>query len=268
MNVKRKIRMLSVICPILAALFIQFAYPLVVNAEENLQVIFDQALQESKNGNFVEAINDWNRFLQQSPSNAAALSNRGNCFLALGEPNQAIRDHSRAIELLPFEPDSYLNRGIAEEVLQLWDEASNDYEWILEHYPDDSSALFNLGNVKGSQGDWEMAKILFAKASFVKPGFAVARSSNALALYQLGEFEEAESELRSIIRRYPMFADARAALSALLWMKGANGEAESHWAAVIGLDNNYQNQDWLLNIRRWPPGPTKDLMTFLNLEQV
>ena len=95
----------------------------------------------------------------------------------------------------------------------------------------------------------------------------MARSSNALASYQLGDLEEAESELRNLIRRYPMFADARAALSALLWKKGFSGEAESNWAAATGLDSRYRNDDWLLKIRRWPPEPTKDLMNFLALER-
>ena len=79
--------------------------------------------------------------------------------------------------------------------------------------------------------------------------------------------EEAELELRKIIRKYPMFADARAALSALLWHKGFFGEAESHWAAGTGLDDRYKQQDWLIHIRRWPSGPTKDLLAFLALER-
>ena len=54
-----------------------------------------------------------------------------------------------------------------------------------------------------------------------------------------------------MIRRYPLFADARAALSALLWQRGASGEAESHWAAASGLDNRYRDGEWLLQIRRW-----------------
>ena len=71
-----------------------------------------------------------------------------------------------------------------------------------------------------------------------------------------------------IIRKYPMFADARAALTAFLWRQGLYGEAESHWVAALGLDDRYKDQDWLLNIRRWPPTPTKDLMKFLELKEL
>ena len=37
-------------------------------------------------------------------------------------------------------------------------------------------------------------------------------------------------------------------------------------AAAAGLDIRYREQAWLLNILRWPPHPTNDLITFLALE--
>ncbi|MFM7314331.1 MAG: tetratricopeptide repeat protein, partial [Cyanobium sp.] len=127
------------------------------------------------------------------------------------------------------------------------------------------SALYNLGNVRGSQDDWLEARRCFEAAATARPGFAMARSSAALAAFQLGDLEEAERQLRRLIRRYPLFADARAGLTALLWQRGAYGEAESHWAAASGLDPRYRQEEWLLHIRRWPPGPVQALDQFLHL---
>jgi Tfp pilus assembly protein PilF len=93
----------------------------------------------------------------------------------------------------------------------------------------------------------------------------MARSSAALAAFQQGDDVQAERQLRSLIRRYPLFADARAALTALLWQRGARGEAESHWAAASGLDPRYRQEEWLLQIRRWPPQPVQALHQFLSL---
>ena len=140
------------------------------------------------------------------------------------------------MELAPNDADPHLNRGTAEEALQRWSEAAADYDWILERDPSDASALYNLGNVRGSEGEWQEAQRLYRLAADARPGFAMARSSDALALYQLNDLKEAERNLRNLIRRYPLFADARAALSALLWSEGSRGEAESHWAAASGLD--------------------------------
>ena len=228
--------------------------------------LFEKALQESKNGDFIQAEKDWSSYLNDNPNDAAALSNRGNIRLALGDPKGAIKDQTMAIKISPEDLDPYLNRGIAEEALERWEDASNDYKYVLERNPKDVSALYNLGNVMGSMGNWIEAKRLFSQAASSNDAIAMARSSEALAIYQLDDLELAEKKIRLLILKYPLFADARAALSALLWRKGFIGEAESNWAAAAGLDIRYREKDWLLNIRRWPPQPTNDLIAFLALE--
>ena len=241
-------------------------------AQAVLPQLFDQALTASRDGRFGDALPLWNQVLELAPQDAAAWSNRGNVQLALGDPEAAIADQTQAIELEPGSPDPHLNRGTAEEALQRWDAAEADYRWILDHPPASAreedvrpSALYNLGNVQGSRGDWPAARDCFVAAADARPGFAMARSSAALAAFQLGEFNDAERELRSLIRRYPLFADARAALTALLWRRGASGEAESNWAAASGLDPRYRQQEWLLQTRRWPPEPVQALQQFLAL---
>ena len=236
-------------------------------AAEDLESLYGRALQASQSGDFVQALPLWDQVLELSPNDAAALSNRGNVRLALGDPDGAIADQTRSIELAPEEPDPHLNRGTAEESLQDWAAAEADYLWILQRDATDASALYNLGNVRGSTGDWDSARRLYEQAADARPGFAMARSSAALAAWQQQDLVWAEAELRKLIRRYPLFADARAALSGLLWQGGSSGEAESHWAAAAGLDTRYRQKEWLLDVRRWPPQPTQQLMAFLALEE-
>ncbi len=126
-------------------------------------------------------------------------------------------------------------------------------------------SFYLLANSKAHRGDWIEANQLYKKALNYKSDFFFALSSNALVEYQLGKYNKAESDMRSLIKENPMCADPRASLSALLWRKGLIGEAKSNWAAVLGLDSRYMDQDWLLNIRYWPPGPIKDLFNFLDL---
>ena len=247
--------------------FVFFLSPFSCNAKETPKFLFEKAIQESQDGNFIQAKKDWDLFLNDNPDDAAALSNRGNVRLALGDPEGAIIDQNRAIEISPEDFDPYLNRGIAEEALKLWEDASNDYKYVLKKNPNDVSALYNLGNVMGSMDNWSEARSLFSQAASSNQNIAMAMSSEALSIYQLGDFELAEKKIRLLIRKYPLFADPRAALSALLWRKGFIGEAESNWAAAAGLDIRYRDKNWLLNIRRWPPNPTNDLVTFLALEK-
>jgi tetratricopeptide (TPR) repeat protein len=243
----------------------------------SLAQLFDQALAASREGSFEQALPLWNQVLEMAPQDAAAWSNRGNVQLVLGDPIAAIADQERAMALEPANPEPHLNRGIAEEALQRWGAAETDYRWILEppatpaapaagYDPEvKAAALYNLGNVQGSQGNWEAARQSFLAAADSRPGFAMARSSAALAAFQLGELQQAEREFRSLIRRQPLFADARAGLTALLWRLGANGEAESNWASASGLDPRYRQPEWLQSIRRWPPEAVLALEQFLTL---
>ena len=242
--------------------------PLPVAAQETVagsRARFEKALTATRDGRLDEALDLWTRVVEATPRDGAAWSNRGNVRLLLGDPRGAIADQNQAMAVEPDQPDPHLNRGTAEEALGLWPEAAADYRWILEREPQEAAALYNLGNVRGSEGDWETARACFSAASEARPGLAMARSSAALAAFQLGDAAMAEHELRTLIRRYPLFADARAALTAVLWREGSRGEAESHWAAASGLDPRYRQAEWLRQIRRWPPQAVQALGEFLSL---
>ena len=115
--------------------------------------------------------------------------------------------------------DPYINRGIAEESLGHWLEAKKDYLYVISKDKDNFSALYNFGNVEGSLSDWQSARICFLKLQN-QIWFCNGKIKYGFADYQLGNMEECEKELKKLIRRYPTFADARAALTALDWAKG------------------------------------------------
>ena len=249
--------------------FIFFILLLQANPVRSLdyrQGLFQEALSSSSIGEFNIALDKWNKYLKEFPDDAAAFSNRGNVKLVLGDPQGAILDQNEAIQIDEKELDPYINRGIVKESLGLWEEAKDDYLFVLSKDNNNFSAMYNLANVEGSLKDWDAARKLFNNAAMANPGFAMARSSLALADYELGNLNNSEQELRKLIRRYPTFVDARAALTALTWSKGKYGEAESNWVAVLELDPRYSQEDWLLDVRRWPPTPVKDLMKFISIK--
>ena len=255
-----KYRNFSILIFLLISLYISPTYAL-----DSRELLFREALTFSSEGEFDNALDKWNDYLRIYPDDPAALSNRGNVKLVVGDPKGSLIDQNRSIQLNPNELDPYINRGIANESLGLWLEAKEDYLYVISKDKENFSALYNLANVEGSLDNWEKARSLFSKASQYNPGFAMARSSEALANYQLGNFDASEKELRKLIRRYPTFADARAALTALQWSKGKSGEAESNWIAAVELDPRYSQEDWLLEVRRWPPAPVEDLMKFISI---
>ena len=107
------------VCCLLIFIFLNILYiapGYSLSLRENL---FKNALELSSGGKFNLALQEWNRYLDSYPNDAAGLSNRGNVRLFIGDVEGSIDDQNKAISLNPAEIDPYINRGIAEEALSL-----------------------------------------------------------------------------------------------------------------------------------------------------
>ncbi len=224
-----------------------------------------QAFTATNQGDFATAEKYWTQLLELFPENPAIWSNRGNSRVSQLKLSAAVADFDRSIQLAPQLTDAYLNRGAAWEGLKEWDKAIADYQHILAVDTNDAMAYNNLGNAYAGRAEWEKAKTYYFKATELEPGFAFARANYALALYQVGNRSEAIRQMKNIVRKYRDFPDVRAALTAALWQDGQQGEAESNWIAVIGLDSRYRDLEWVKNNRRWPPVMVSALDGFLHL---
>ena len=115
---------------------------------DDREILFKDALSASSIGQFEISLEKWNQYLENFPNDAAALSNRGNVKLVVGDPKGAIEDQNNAIKLDGNELDPYINRGIAKESLGLWLEAKNDYSLVISKDKGNFSAMYNLANVE------------------------------------------------------------------------------------------------------------------------
>lgn len=163
---------------------------------------------------------------------APALDQISNNLLVEGEEywSQMIEDLTKRIKLNPEDVELYNQRGIAQSKLRKWDLALSDYQKAVELDPNSQLALTN----------------------------------QSLVLFELGKNEEALKSLQEIVRKYPMLSDARAALTALLWYSGYQGEAESNWVSAVGLDQRYGDPNWVANTKNWPPKIVAALDQFIN----
>jgi tetratricopeptide (TPR) repeat protein len=240
--------------------------PSALDLFQQLNALSNKAFEASNAGDFQAAEGYWTEILERFPDNAAVWSNRGNTRVGQNKLLEAIADFNKAIELAPNAPDSYLNRGAALEGLGKWQEAIADYNHVLEINPQDPAAFNNRGNAKAGLGEWESALADFKQAGDLVGDFAFARANYALTIYQLDQTEEAIRNMQHLVRKYPQFADMRAALTAAFWAEGKQGEAESQWVSAVGLDARYKEIDWVKNVRRWPPKMAAALEKFLTLK--
>ena len=192
-----------------------------------------------------------------------ALGNRGNVRSRMGKLNDALRDYDKSIAIAPWAPDPVLNRGVVYEAQGKYALAIQDYESVLEVSPEDPAAWNNLGNAKSGLGRYEEAAEDYRRAAFLAPQFAFAGVNEALALWQLDERRDAIRRARSLLRRYPEFPDARAALAAMLWAEGLEVEAEDEWNRVS--DTRYRDMEWIRDTRKWPPAAATAMESFLSI---
>jgi len=179
-----------------------------------------------------------------------ALGNRGNARARQGRIAEALADYNASIALCPWSVDPVLNRGVALEQIGRLQEARRDYQAVLSAAPTDPAAWNNLGNVDMAAGDYQAAFDSYSRAVSLAPEFSFAAANRALALFASGERDRAAREMRGLLRRYPDFADMRAALAATLWDAGLEAEAEGQWLRVD--DPRYRDLAWVRRTRRWP----------------
>jgi tetratricopeptide (TPR) repeat protein len=195
-----------------------------------------------------------------------AWGNRGNARARQGRLDEALSDYNTSIKMCPWSVDPVLNRGATLEALGRFPEAVVDYRAVLKAAPNDPAGWNNLGNASAGMGDWATASDCFGRAASLAPQFSFAAANKAVVDFQLGRDDVAFKELRSLLRKYPEFPDARAALAAALWDAGLQAQAEDEWGRVN--DPRYRDLTWLKVSRRWPPRLVGATEAFLTLKDV
>ena len=168
--------------------------------------LFEEAIQASRKADFVEALSIWDQLFEVCPQYVFGSNTQANELLTLKNFQEEISDQINSTDFLSDSLKSHLDHGLAAETLKLWGDAETDFNLILKSNPDNAFALYNLGSIRTSQEHWTEALELFNRASLAQSDFLLALSNKALTIYQLGKLDEAESELRAIVLKYPMFA--------------------------------------------------------------
>ena len=127
---------------------------------------------------------------------------------------------------------------------------------------DDPTAISNLANAETGLERWEDALKDFTRAAQLKNDFLAPQIGRALVLYQLDRPQETFAFFQSLAVKYPTYADAQAALAVLYYEKGDIENARDCWETALEQDSRYQDDEWVRDIRRWPPKLADSLKTF------
>ncbi len=176
----------------------------------------------------------------------------------------AIGNYNKSVGVSPNEDNFYLNGDNAWRKSTRWNKAIVDYNPESDFknviaYKEQNDAKVDWVNRNRASADYQ-------KLTEINPEFLWVMANQALELYETGEKESAITMMKNIVRKYPRFADMRAALTAAYWANGQLGEAKSHWISAYGLDSRYKDIYWVENVRCWPPSLIVALKDFLKLQ--
>lgn len=128
------------------------------------------------------------------------------------------------------------SRAMVSEQLNHLDRLEADLRTILQYEPENASALNALGYTLADRTDRHTEALqLISQALKIKPDDPAILDSMGWVQYRLGNKQEAVRHLRQAMKAFPD-AEIAAHLGEVLWVSGAQQEAQQAWSEGLALD--------------------------------
>jgi eukaryotic-like serine/threonine-protein kinase len=184
-----------------------------------------------------EFLSDWLSH-EPRPEDAHARIDRARAYLALKQPDRALAEATRAVELQPGSLAARQARGEIALGLRRWAEALGDYSKVVEQTPGDATLLTLRADLAARCGRWAQATDDYAKlAETDSPDPSAAWLSwyrRALTLLAAGRTAEYREACRRMVDRFRTTTDAQAA-HFTAWTAALGPDAVADFAPVLRL---------------------------------
>jgi tetratricopeptide (TPR) repeat protein len=178
---------------------------------------------------------------QTNPSRITKES-LGRAYLIMEDYGNALPYYEALIadmseEELQTNPQPKYLKGICLERLGRWEEAVVDFEYVLEHKPDNADALNYLGYTWVDKGvNLNKAFKMIGKAVELEPKSGAIIDSLGWAHYKLGQYSEARINLEDAVELSPNSATIIDHLGDVYWKLGRFREAGYQWERALDFE--------------------------------
>jgi len=215
---------------------------------------------------YAAALADFREVLGAHPQFADVRQLSAVCLSFLGQPEAALEEFDRALELNDGYIEAHLNRALTLNELGRYEDARVAFEraWQAEQreagaFSAPLSAL--LANAHAAVGDLyldggaaDQAAQQYRVALVMRPRFVDIRNKLARALFQLGDLDEAEVELKQALADNPRFVAARVSLGLVYYRRGDTEAAAREWQESMATSpTNAQARAFLAMLGRPVP---------------
>lgn len=155
----------------------------------------------------LKAFEQLNLLISRDSLNPGPYLDRGNHLQNIHKYVEAIRDYDRYIQLNPYNHSAYQNRGTAHERLKHFDKALWDYQQVLFLKPDDTIANFNKGVVYDViENPWQAIKE-YDTVIVKDPKLAKAYYNRGSAYEKVFKYDECIRDYKKAIELNPMYKE-------------------------------------------------------------
>ncbi|KAK8710080.1 hypothetical protein V6N13_145421 [Hibiscus sabdariffa] len=148
-------------------------------------------------------------------------------------------------------------------------QAEKDASSVVSRRVSEAVELLERGKELQAQGDFPKALQFFTSVVENYKEFAFsdyARVGRALALYEVGDREEAIAEMEDVSISLKGYPEVHAALAAALYAdKHAPLLAENQFAIATLLDPHFTDLSYVIETKHWPPSLVSSLQHFITL---
>lgn len=171
-------------------------------------------IELARQGDFAQAISQYNKSLELYPAYAEAHYNLATAFLEQGNNSRALTEASLAVQMTPNDPDAHVALGNALLTNGDIDQSIVHYERALRLRPEDASAFYNLGNALQQKAENSLAIEAYGKALEINPDMVEAHLNLGNVFAQRGAERSAIDQYERALAISPHSAMA---LNNLAW---------------------------------------------------
>jgi Flp pilus assembly protein TadD len=150
-----------------------------------------------------EAIKDCEKAIELDPKFADLYISRGIAYINLFNPHEAIKNYNKVIELDPKSVLAYINLGLAYDRLHNYKEAIKDYDKAIELDPKSETAYSNRGRAHSHLGNHHEAIKDCSKAIELNPKSVAGYSNRGYAYSLLGNYPQGIKDIEHSIHLWP-----------------------------------------------------------------
>jgi len=203
------------------------------------QVLCEKGFSFSINGEDQKAFQFFKKATEDDPTDPAAWSGLGSCYVGLNNPEEAVNAYKQAIEANPRDESAYYHLANYYGRLGRFEEAIVAFQQAIAINPQYEAAYFNLGVVFSRLGRYDEGLQAFETVARLDPEAVPAHYNAGIAYSQLGRFEEAINAQQNAIRLNPEFAPAYHAIGEAQAKLGRQREEIAAYKEAIRVDPDF-----------------------------